>query len=244
MTRYAVRAALCGLALPIAVIAVSPRASAANTRTATVTDGVDPTATYDLQRVRATLDRSRAQLRVSVKLHRPFPTAFSDYGYSYQGVSIDVRGRPSVIDCRYGSDTVGAVHLSIGPTAQTPTQELPEIHEASAHVSYRQLSAPVPLSFSPDRRTATVTVDDELLHGADLRCLSAGSSGRVTYDPRQPFGGPSGDGQLATYFAGFSPRARLKRSLGACDRRFKGRKHGVARARCKRRARERLGAAL
>lgn len=47
----------------------------------------------------------------------------------------------------------------------------------------------MPLRFSADRRIAVVTVDDELLRGADLRCVSTTSAGRAIYDPRQPTAG-------------------------------------------------------
>ena len=239
-----VQCALSALIVSALCALGTPSASAASTRTARLTDGLDPTLTYDLERVNATLDRDHAQLRVSVRLHRPFPTSFSGYNFWYQGVSVTVAGSPLVLDCRYGSDAVGAVHLSINPTAQAPTKQQAEIHEASARVSYRQAAAPVPLSFSADRRTAFVTVDDELLNGADLRCLAAGATGRSTYDPRQPSGGPVSETEIAAYFAGFSPQARLKKALRACNVRHKGRKAAVRRARCKRRARERLANAI
>jgi hypothetical protein len=220
----------CALIIPALCLLALASTSSASTRTARLNDGLDPTLTYDIERVDATLDRAHAQLRVSVRLYRPFPTAFDSYNFWYQGVSVTVAGSPSILDCRWGSDTVGAVHLSITPTAQAPTEPRPEIHEASARVSYRQAGAPVPLSFSTDRRTAFVTVDDELLNAADLRCLSVNASGQSTYDPRQPNGGPSSEGQLAAYFSGFAPQARLKRALRACDTRYAGRKRAVRRA--------------
>jgi hypothetical protein len=138
---------------------------------------------------------------------------------------------------------VGAVQLSIRPTREAPTSEVPEIHEASARVSYRLSSTPVPLAFSADRRTAIVTVDDELLHGADLRCLRAGSSGRISYDPRQPGGGPLGEAGMATYFDGFSPHARLNKALRSCARRYRGHAKAVRLAKCKRLARQRFATA-
>jgi hypothetical protein len=243
MLYRAFRVLLLGLPLTAVLTATAPASNAA-VRTAALTDGRDPTLTYDLQRVRATLDRSSAELRVSVRLYRPFPTAFADYGYWYQGMSVAVTGAPTILDCRYGADALGAVHLSISPTEQAPTLDVPEIHEASARVAYRQSSEPVPLSFSGDRRTATVTVDDELLRGADLRCLSASSSGRTSYDPRQPGGGPTSETGVATYFSGFSPRARFKQAVRSCERRYRGHKHAVGLARCKRLARQRSANAI
>ena len=52
-----------------------------------------------------------------------------------------------------------------------------------------------------------LTVDDKLLRGADLRCMSVTSAGRSSYDPWQPDGGPTSDEPLAGYFPGFSAAA-------------------------------------
>jgi hypothetical protein len=76
-----------------------------------------------------------------------------------------------------------------------------------------------------------------LLRGADLRCLAADSTGRAAYDPRQPNGGPMGEDELDAYFAGFSPRARLRRALRRCNARFH---RGHRRAACRRRAHKRF----
>ena len=232
---------LIGLAL--ALMSLTPAAAAADVRTVTLRDGVDPTLTYDVQRVTATLDRSAGRLEVAIHLHRPFPTAL-DGSYWYSGIAVSVNGPPNGGDCRGGSDTVGATRLFIEPEQPAPTAEVPEIHQASARVSYRQEPAPLPLAFVADRRTASVTVEDELLRGADLRCLSVNATGRSTYDPRQPDGGPAGEEPLAAYFAGFSPRARLKRAVRRCAARYEARGEVRRRAACKRRARERFAAAL
>jgi hypothetical protein len=111
-------------------------------------------------------------------------------------------------------------------------------------VSYRQEPSPLPLAFTADRLTASVTVEDELLRGADLRCLSVTTSGRSTYDPSQPGGGPAIEEPLGAYFAGFSPRAQLKRALRRCAARHKSEREARKRAACKRRARERFAAAV
>lgn len=110
-------------------------------------------------------------------------------------------------------------------------------------MSYRQEITPVSLSLTADRLIASVTVEDELLRGADLRCLSATATGRSGYDPRLPDGAPSIDGPLGSYFAGFSPRAQLKRALRRCASRYESRRDARERAACKRRARERFAAA-
>jgi hypothetical protein len=157
--------------------------------------------------------------------------------YWYQGVSVTVRGRPSLIDCRWGTEVVGAVRLFIEPKAAQPTPQMPDIYEASARVAYRQETVVVPLSFTADRRTAIVTVEDELLRGADLRCLAADSSGQAVYDPRQPNGGPVSEDEIGAYFSGFSPRSRLRRALRRCNTKFHP---GPRRAACRRRARERF----
>jgi hypothetical protein len=150
----------------------------------------------------------------------------------------------SLGDCRGGSDTVCATRVFIEPAQATPTAETPEIHQASARVSYRQETTPVALTLTGDRRAATVTVEDELLRGADVRCLSVNSTGRYTYDPRQPDGGPAIEQPLGGYFAGFSPRARLKRALKRCAAQYPTRRETRNRAACKRRARERLAVAI
>lgn len=222
--------------LALALISLTPAAAAADVRTATVRDGVDPTLTYDVRRVSATLDRSAGRLDVAILLHRPFPTAL-DGSYWYSGIALSVNGAPSFGDCRGGSDTVGATRLFVEPERPVPTDDAPEIHAASARVSYRADAVPLPLAFAPERLTASVTVEDELLRGADLRCLSVTAAGRSAYDPRQPGGGPASEEPLATYFAGFSPRARLKRALRRCAARHdSARKRGA----CRRRARERF----
>jgi hypothetical protein len=226
-------------AAALALMALTPAAAAADVRTATLRDGVDPTLTYDLRRVTAKLDRSAGRLEVAVLLHRPFPTGL-DGSYWYSGITVSVNGAPRAGDCRGGVDTVGATRLFIEPQAPAPTADAPEIHAASARVSYRQEAVPLPLAFAPDRLTASVTVEDELLRGADLRCLSMNAAGRSTYDPRQPSGGPASEEPLATYFAGFSPRARLSKALRRCAARYDS---GPKRRACKRRARERFAAA-
>lgn len=164
----------------------------------------------------ARLDRSTGRLEVSVALHRPFPLAL-DRSYWYSGITVSVNGAPSAAgDCRTGSDTVGATWLFIGPEQPTPTPELPGIDRATARVSYRQETTPMPLTFTGDRRTATVTVDDELLRGADLRCLSVYATGRAAYDPRQPDGGPASEGPFGRYFAASLPeRSSDERCAGA-----------------------------
>jgi len=130
--------------------------------------------TYDLQHVTARLDRSTGRLEVSVALHRPFPLAL-DRSYWYAGITVSVNGAPSAAgDCRTGSDTVGATWLFIEPGQPTPTPELPGIDRATARVSYRQETTPIPLTFTGDRRTATVTVDDELL--AEPTCAASRST--------------------------------------------------------------------
>ena len=233
---------MLGLALVLMSL-TPPPAAAAGIRTATLNDGVDPTLTYDVQRVRATLDRSEGRLDVSVALHRPFATVL-DGSYWASGIAVSVNGAPTGGDCRGGTDIVGATRLFIEPAQPAATAEVPEIHQASARVSYRQESTPVALTFTVDRRTASVTVEDELLRGADLRCLSVNSMGRSTYDPRQPDGGPAMEQPLEAYFAGFSPRAQLRRALRRCAARHKPRREARKRAACKRRARERFAAAI
>jgi hypothetical protein len=231
---------LIGLAL--ALMAPIPAAAAGSVRTATLKDGVDPTLTYDLRRVGATLDRSAGRLELEIVLHRPFPTAL-DGSYWYSGIAVSVNGPPNGGDCRGGSDTVGATRLFIEPERPAPTADFPEIHRASVRVSYRQEPALQPVAFTADRLTASVTVEDELLRGADLRCLSANAMGRSTYDPRLPDGGPISEEPLGAYFAGFSPRAQLKRALRRCAARRRLARDARKRAACKRRARERFAAA-
>jgi hypothetical protein len=226
----------CCAGLALALMWLIPAVAEAGVRKATLKDGVDPTLTYDVQRVRAKLDRSAGRLDVSVRLHRPFPTAL-DGSYWAAGIAVSVNGAPSGGDCRGGSDTVGATRLFIKPGQPAPTPELPEIHQASARVSYGQETTPVPLTFTADRRTASVTVENELLRGADLRCLSVNSIGRSTYDPRQPDGGPAIEQPLGAYFAGFSPRAQLRRALRRCATRHDSKRDARRRAGCKRRAR-------
>jgi hypothetical protein len=224
-------------------MSLTPAAVAADVRTATLRDGVDPTLTYDVRRVAATLDRSAARLELTILLHRPFPTAL-DGSYWAAAIAVSVNGPPNGGDCRNGSDTVGATRLFIEPAQPAPTADVPEIHQASAHVSYRQEPSPLLLAFTADRLTASVTVEDELLRGADLRCLSVTTSGRSTYDPSQPGGGPAIEEPLGAYFAGFSPRAQLKRALRRCAARHKSEREARKRAACKRRARERFAAAV
>jgi hypothetical protein len=205
------------LALAAAAALLASQPASAEVRTATVRDGVDPTLQYDIARIRAKLDRTAGTLRLSVRLHRPFPTATENSWIG--GISVAAYGRSSVAgDCRYGTDTVGATRLLIDTATTAPTPELPEIHVAETLVSYRQAWAATALRISADRLTATVTVTDELLRGADLRCVSAQSTGRAVYDPRQPGGGPSIEQPFAGYFAGFSPKALLRKALARCDR--------------------------
>src|SRR4051794_38288004 len=82
--------------------------------------------------------------------------------YWLPGITVSVTGKPSMLDCQFATDTVGAARLFIEPAAQDPTPDRPEIHEASARVSYRQETTAVPLTLTGDRLTAVVTIDDEL----------------------------------------------------------------------------------
>jgi hypothetical protein len=157
---------------------------------------------------------------------------------------VSVNGPPDGGDCRSGSVTIGATRLFIEPVQPAPTADVPEIHQASARVSYREESSSLPLAFTSDRLTASVTVEDELLREADLRCLSVTTSGRSTYDPRQPDGGPTIEEPIGAYFAGLSPRAQLKRALRRCAARHRSEREARKRVACKRRARERFAAAF
>ena len=226
---------------PIAVLLVlglaQPGLAAdSDARRATIADGVDRTVSYDIASVHAKLEPGANRLTIRVMLHRPFPvTAGRDFGFG--AVSVSANGPPSnPNDCRTASARAGTVSMILAPKVQTPTPAQPEIHVANVTVRFRQTPIELPVAFSPDRRTATVVVQDNLLRRADLRCLSARGTGRAATDPTQPFGGPVSDDPKSVFFAGFSPAARLRRALVSCTRRFDGRRRRL----CRQRARARF----
>lgn len=213
-------------------------ARAGDQRSALLKDGVDRTVSYDVAEVRANLDRAAARLEVTVRLHKPFPADVPDYYWA--GVSIAVGHRPTLAaDCRYAGGGVGHTSILIEPRAARPTALLPEIHVAEVRVSYRGAPVDLPLTFSDDRKTATVMIEDNLLRRADLRCLNARATGRGPRDASQPDGGPSADDIQAAYFKGFSPQARRRQMLRRCEQRHRGRQNAGKRSRCKRVARTR-----
>lgn len=221
------------LAVPALLLGASAANAADVVRTASIKDGVDRTVLYDVAAITARLDRGAGRLTVTVRLHRPFPTSVEQ---TVDGISIQAAGRPGLVDCRLGGKTVtGRTSLNIRPARRQPGPYAPEIHVARVDVAYRSAPAILPIAFSADRLTATVVVEDNLLKSADLRCLSAHTTGRAIRDPSLPGGGRTDDDIKGVYFAGFSPAARRNKALARCNR-FKGSR----RARCRRSVRARI----
>ena len=223
--------------LPILILLIlSDPAGAAAPRSATIRDGVDRTVSYDVAEIEAVLDHAAGRLTLTVKLHRPFPTVVSDYHFA--GVSIGVKGAPWFSDnCTWGSTVAGSTSVIIEPRRESPTAEAPEIHVAEVRVSYRDASVDLPVTFSPDRRVATVVIEDNLLRKADLRCLDARATGRGARDASLPQGGPVSDDLAAVFFKGYSPQEQLRRRLRRCNARY--RTNARRRLSCRQRARRR-----
>jgi hypothetical protein len=181
------------------LVAAATAPALADVRTGVLTDGPDPTVAFDIERVTARHDRDAGVLDVTVRLHRPppQPRGLGHYAVVWIGVN------PSNDECVVGGrpDAAGDTHINIERSFSSPG-----VLEATTYVNFRQEHPTVPVVVSPDGRDLTVRVVDDLLRGANLRCLDAAGSGLGFYDPRQPEGGEDYDSVEPAWFEGLNPR--------------------------------------
>jgi hypothetical protein len=196
---------LCVTTAVVIFVLASAGTVMAETRTATLNDGPDPTVKFDVEQVRVAFERDVGRATVTVRAHQPIP-AIDDDPSSYKSASIWLRTNPSSDPsdgCDYSlisKDEVGDTFITFRYRYGTNALV------ADVTVKFRQASYELPVSLSADGREMTVVIQDELLAGADLKCLGGSTSGRGSYDPRQPDGGPASDELTDVFFDGLDPR--------------------------------------
>lgn len=174
----------------------------AETRTATIQDGPDPTVLYDIERVTARFDRAAASVDVHIRLNHPLPSPGSDTSYGSLSVTlVSTLGYDDKCSA-YGSRTsVGDTSIRIAETGYGTTAR----YEATTNVNFRLEHPALPLQITDDRQGLSVSVTDGLYAQFNPRCLSASGSGRGAYDAAQPGGGPTADAVEPVFFEGYGP---------------------------------------
>jgi hypothetical protein len=196
----AIAAGICGLV---------PSLAHAEVRSATKHDGADPTALYDLEQVRASFDRDAGRIDLTVRFGHELPASQSTFNTDYATVTLSTA-------CN-ATTSKGDTKLRL--EYDDPSGTAPAGYYASHLVEFRPSYSQAPAQLSPDRREWVISVEDELLRGVDIKCLSASTSGRAFYDPTQPGGGTTYDSLSGDpYFDGFGTPASLSPPSGTITR--------------------------
>jgi hypothetical protein len=184
-------------ALTLTAIVAAPATASAEVRTATVADTPDPaTVLLDIEQYRVRFDREAGRLTFTARLYRPWPQKATD-----PGTSLSAWIAPTSPDECLSAYTAGATSITIRGDYDTGAWT------ADYNVKFHDDYSTAPVSFSGDRREATVSFSDSVLVGADLKCVEGGASGRAAIDPSQPGGGSEYDSLEAAWFDGFAPAA-------------------------------------
>jgi hypothetical protein len=199
--RPRVAQAVVAAALSALAWLAAPAHASADTRTATMTDGVDANATFDIAQVNVQTNRDAGILTLSVRLHAPVPAA-PDFSGGPHYLVVWVNDAPAG-QCLTGggvSGKVGDAYISIEPRLFDASNL-----QATTNIKFRQEYPQLPVTVSPDRTQLSLTLTDELLKQSNHRCLAAAGSGRAAYDPTQPGGGATYDSVADVWFDGQAP---------------------------------------
>lgn len=177
--------------------AIGAPAAHADTRTATVVDGVDAGFTFDIAQIQVATDRDAGAMTAVISLHAPVPATIPTLSHTAVLWSRDADAGAGCFGS--GSGKVGDTYVSISSTNGTELQ-------ATVNVSFRANYPTIPVSLNAQRTQMTVSISDELLKQSNHRCLTGHSSGRA-YDPSQPGGGSQIDSFGPAWFDGQAPPA-------------------------------------
>jgi hypothetical protein len=184
-------------ALMLTAVLAAPSAANAETRTATLQDPDDgPTVLLDVEQVRVNFNRDAGQLTVTTRLHRPWPQVTPE-----TTGSLTLRIGSSDPDSCSTDTATGETYISFDKGYDTNEWQ------AVYNVNFNQDYPSAPVTFSADRREATIGISNPQLVGADLKCLTGSSYGRGSYDASQPDGGPTSDSLDGVWFDGYAPAA-------------------------------------